>query len=561
MRALRASRANIWIAVAISLPIAIGIGDYFRRSEGSGANLIWASAITFALLAVLLCFTRRIMFSTLAIGVMIASLVSVADAKRSLEKMVVHAYDLYFYFPSWALLASLWENHRTFLLAVLTSLTVAVCLAILAWRMERPVLKRIYPAVLALLCVAIASVAAHEKIERRHTQFYWEDLFVSSFYASWPEAIQALLRGQLVEAAAVSNRPRLIAGEACVPAVKPPNIILVHEESVFPPSIFPSLAYDHRLDPFFASTDGNLHHLRVETYGGASWLTEFSVMTGLSTRSFGDMRQFLQTYMVNRLGDTLPQALQRCGYRNVLFYPMLKSFISTAPFYTSIGIREIFDAKDQKAPTAAERDRFYFANALTEMQKHFATSDKPLFTFIETMATHWPYDIKAFPEEVVPGGGPGTDPELHEFLRRLWLAKRDYDDMLAQLRARFPDEHFLVVTYGDHHPVATRMLLGFPLEAEAEDVALPEGSPGYLTYFAINGVNYEPPVLPAIDPVDVAYIGALTLKAAQLPLPDSYSERLRLMKMCNGTYYDCPAREEILGFHRRLIDAGLLRPR
>ena len=558
---LRKSPRNSRIMAGLCLPIVLLVGAYFLHAEGSGAGLLATSAITIAICALLSALTRRLLAPTILTGAMIAFIVSAASAKRALEKMVVHAYDLYFYFPSRALLASLWNGHRGFMIGVMTGAFVAGCALLLAWWIEAPRLRRRYPLGVALAAAIVAALATQARIERRHTQFFWDDLFVSSFYDSWSEALQALWRGQLLEAAAVSNRPPLVANAACRPATKPPNIILIHEESVFPPSIFPQVSYDHGLDPLFVSADGRLHHLRVETYGGASWLTEFSVMTGLSTRSFGGMRQFLQTYMVNRLGDTLPQTLQHCGYRNVLFYPMLKSFISSAPFFNSIGIKEIFDARDQAAPTAAERDRFYFGNALAEMQKHFATSDAPLFTFIETMATHWPYFVTAFPEENVPGGGPGTDPELHEFLRRLWLAKRDYDDLLGELAKRFPNERFLIVTYGDHHPVATRTLLGFPREAEAEDITLPDDSPGYQTYFAINGVNYKPPALPAIDPTDVAYLSSLMLYSAGLPLPESYAERLRLMKLCDGAYYDCAQRDEILGFHRRLIDAGLLRPR
>jgi len=148
------------------------------------------------------------------------------------------------------------------------------------------------------------------------------------------------------------------------------------------PSLFPTLRYGRSIDTFFHSANGALQQLRVETYGGASWLTEFSLLAGVSTHSFGSMRQFVQTFMHNKLKDTLPQALERCGYRNVVFYPMLKNFVSNDRFYASIGLREIFDLKAQKAKTAQERDRFYYNNAMAEMERHFKASKRPLFTFI-----------------------------------------------------------------------------------------------------------------------------------------------------------------------------------
>ncbi len=561
---LRIARSNGWIVAIPSLLIAVGVGEYFRRYEGSGPNLLCTTAITLALCAALVVATRRILVSTVLVGAIISFVVGIASFKRSLEKMGLHAYDLYFYFPGPRLLSSLWANHRGFLIALIAGALVTLAATIFAWRLERVRLRRLPFAGLCALSVLVGAAASREKIERRHTQLYWEDLFVSSFYGTWPETLETLWRGKILEAASTaSHRPALspLSQDACTPQVKPPHIILIHEESVFPPGIFPKLAYDKRLDTMFQSFDGRTRHMRVETYGGASWLTEFSVMTGLSSRSFGGIRNFLQTYMVNRLSDTLPQALSHCGYRNVLFYPMLKSFISSAAFYNSVGIKEIFDAKDQKAPTSFERDRFYFGNALTNLQAHVAESKAPLFTFIETMSTHWPYHVTFFPEEKVPGGGEGTDAEMSEFLRRLWLSKTDLEDLRAQLATRFPGERFLIVHYGDHHPVATRRLLGFAAELESEDVELPPDSLGFITYFAMQGVNFMPRSLPVMDPIDVAYLPALIIYAAGLRLPDSDTERLRLMKLCNGRYYDCPNRDEILGFHQRLIEAGMLNPR
>ena len=96
--------------------------------------------------------------------------------------------------------------------------------------------------------------------------------------------LQALWRGRLIEAAGphYAAPERFDAPPSCSPATKPPHIVLIHQESVVPPALFPALSYDRSLDTFFHSFDGRLNKLRVETFGGASWLTEFSVLTGLS---------------------------------------------------------------------------------------------------------------------------------------------------------------------------------------------------------------------------------------------------------------------------------------
>ena len=267
---LRMARANTWLAVALSLPIALAVAEYFRRFEGSGPNLICTSAITLVLWCGLMALTRRVLASTILIGAMIAFVVGVSLTKRALEKMVLHAYDLYFYFPTWGLLTSLWTNHRSFLLAVIGGAALTLAALAMAWSLERPRLRRGYPMLVCALCIVVGAAASHEKIERRHTQLYWEDLFVSSFYGTWPETLETLLRGEILESTSrASRRPPLLslAQMSCTPSEKPPHIILIHEESVFPPAIFPKLAYDKRLDSMFQSFDGRLRRMRVETYG------------------------------------------------------------------------------------------------------------------------------------------------------------------------------------------------------------------------------------------------------------------------------------------------------
>jgi phosphoglycerol transferase MdoB-like AlkP superfamily enzyme len=415
-------------------------------------------------------------------------------------------------------------------------------------------------AVAVILSVATAVWAAENKGGRHHTLFYWGHHYVSSFYLSWAETIETLWRGQLIEAAPpAANVTPLGAAQTCQPAERPPNIILIHQESVFPPSLFPGITYDRGLDPFFRSQDGQLHKLRVETYGGASWLTEFSVLAGVSTLSFGGMRPFVQQLMQGKVRDTVPETLARCGYRNTLYFPMDKDFVSSGKFYKSIAFDEILDRKAQGAARYNQRDRFYYDNVLAGLARHFKQQRGPAFNFVITAATHLPYTPAFMPEIGVSGGGPGA--QMHEYLRRVGIAKMDYGYFRAELARRFPNERFLIVQYGDHQPIVTRPFLGFDAQTATEDMTMSVESPGYLTYYTVDGINYDPGPMPDVDVLDVPYLGSLLLSAARLPLSDAHHERLRLLSICRGRYFTCDKRDEILSFHRRLIDSGLMTAR
>ena len=555
---LRPARA--WAVSALIVALLV---RHFWNDEGELPNILFTVAVTGALIALVLLVCGRALFATVVVASLVAAVIAAASAKRAIMNMVVHAYDLFFYLSSWSTIAYLWSDQRRYVVYAVAACSVAGVAGWLAFRLDSTRVARRWSALALAAFVAVAWWGAYSKGERRHMQFYYANLYVSSFYASWGETLEALWRGALLEAAPRTGTPApaFAIPTRCQLSGRPPHIILIHQESVVQPSLFPALRYDQSVDPFFQSDDRGLHKLRVETYGGASWLTEFSLLAGVSTHSFGGMRQFVQTFTQNRLKDTVPQVLERCGYRNVVFYPLFKNFVSNDRFYNSIGLREIFDLKAQGAKSQQERDRFYFDNAMAEMGRHFEKSRQPMFTFIQTMSAHWPYDYAYAPEVDVPGGGPGTDKEMHEYLRRVAIAKIDYDYLLAELRRRFPRERFLIVHYGDHHPMATRTLLGYQDDTQAEDVVLDQDSIGFLTYYAVRGINYRVRALPQYDSLDVAYLGTVMLDLAGLPLSDSHRERKRLMAACRGRYHSCANRDEILQFHRRLIDSGVVAAR
>lgn len=546
---------------ALSGALVLALAAWLAWTEGPPATVLLAILVSATIGTLVALLTRRLLLAVVLAVAQVAVVTTISSLKLKYMNMVLHAYDITYYLMSSTNVGFLIANYGRPVFVTLLAVAAAVLIAAFAWRIDPVRVQRPVAAMLLLACAAGASVAGALVGERRHQLFQYHGMYVSSFYRSWAETIETLMRGQLMEAAVAGpHLPPLLPAANCTPAHEPPHIILIHHESAVQPSLFPSLEYDHGLDDFFRSDDGHAYRLRVETYGGASVLTEFSVMTGLSTYSFGGMRLFVQRLMSGKISETLPNILSKCGYRNVMFYPMLRSFTGAERFFKSVGITDLRDAKDQGAKRADERDRFYYDNALDDMERHLATSSAPLFTFIETMAGHWPYDVPYEPETVVPGGGPGTHPEMNEVLRRLWLSRLDYQYFVGELERRFPTQRFLIVRYGDHHPMATRVLFGYDEGTEAEDVLVARGSIGYQTFFAVNGVRFTPR-FSSPDILDVPYLGTVLLEAAGLPLSDAYAGRKRLKTLCDGLWFDCPKRELILSFHRQLLDDGLVSAR
>ena len=364
--------------------------------------------------------------------------------------MGLHSYDLFFYLKA-NTLEFLWGDYRRIVVNVLAACAAALVSATAAWRFDTTRLSRLASGIALIIAVSAAATlqsraSAESGAFRLFTQ---ENSFISAFYLSWGETWRTLKRGQLMAAAARTALPDFADAVHCKTSHASPHIVLVHQESLVPPSIFPELQYDRTLDRFFLSDDRRLHRLRVETYGGGSWVTEFALLTGISTKAFGDMRMFVQVLMEGRINETLPQVLANCGYRTLMLFPMNNGFLRLDRFYRSIGFSEILDQDAQGAPTNRERDRFYFQNALDAMERHLKASKQPLFLYVQTMASHGPYDRAYMPRENVPGGGPGTSAEMSEYLRRAGMAMRPLASRVTLLAPRNiqalpgPTAHFI----------------------------------------------------------------------------------------------------------------------
>ena len=75
--------------------------------------------------------------------------------------------------------------------------------------------------------------------------------------------------------------------------------------------------------------------------GGPTWFAEYSVLTGLSARSFGRFAYFVTRIAAGRVERGLPHMLQRCGYRTFTLYPARGAFMSARSFQTTTGVAAV----------------------------------------------------------------------------------------------------------------------------------------------------------------------------------------------------------------------------
>ncbi|MEZ5900859.1 MAG: sulfatase-like hydrolase/transferase [Hyphomicrobiaceae bacterium] len=555
---IRLTRTHVYPALtAASLLIFL---IYLIRHENAYALMpIETLANTSVIAATIMLISRRVQFSILLALALTAVIVVVSRKMFEYLAAPLHAYDIWFYLGSRDTIRFLISGYTYYAFLIALGFTLATVVGVYGWRRDRVKIGFRH----AALCLICAVVAAWLTSGGPYQRIYsaMERFPLTVFFHTIDDAVAIVERGPLLDASQPKKplRNPFHLGGPCVVARNAPHVILIHQESGFPPSLFPSITYDRALDPYFVSFDGKLHKLGVETYGGGSWLTEFSLLSGISTYSFGRAGRFAQALMRGRIKESVPQSFARCGYQTATFYTMRSNFVVSGPFYKSIGFKDFFDADAQGAKSYFERDSFYYGNVIKYLATTFKTSPaQRVMVYVLTNATHHPYDYKMSPEIDVPQPANKNSADMNEYLRRMMIAKWDYDAFKSELAKRFPREKFVIIRYGDHQPLITREV------PESEKLLPPSASargsrPAKLvTYYVVDAIGYTPLELPDHDILDVPYLSSIIARSARLPLTDSHLARLNLMKLCQGHYFFCKRRAAVLDFHRRLLDAKLI---
>ena len=490
--------------------------------------------------------------------------------KFSMVAMNLHAYDALFYLFSIAQLNFFWQTFPVYALIALAGLaSLVVVLAALWWRERPAALGRMRTSALGLAGLALTA-GSGALIASRGASFFDPNRHVfSAFIGSLADIPQLMnARGYLQISAQASLAPIPADAIVCNPDGTPPDIVLFLNESVMPPGVYSDINFPEEAKPFFQSFDGRIHKMRVETFGGGTWLTDFSTLTGLSTQMFGNMRNFASQLTTGRLRHSLPQYLKACGYDTTIIYPSLAEFAGSAKFYRSIGFDRVIDRQSHKAPDERQRDAFYLNEVRKVIDRAGADGQtrKPQFIVASSMSPHSPWNFRFAPEAVKPGEVTrwNADPEIDEYLWRIVLAKRDRDAFRADLKRAYPEQPFLFVSYGDHQPALTRLPL-----ANAEDIAntgatwqLEPASRAFTTYYAVEGQNFTPRMdLPRASIIEAPHLPSITIAAAGLPLDPVYARRLQLLEHCDGLYLTCADRGAVMAFQRWLVDAGWIAQR
>jgi hypothetical protein len=546
---------GIWRLLAVAAPHLAALGVMFQTetdfSSRAGFLLSWG-ILNFFWIALL----RRPALSGALSLTLVVILVLLSRLKHDIVQMTANFVDLMVIDrDTAAFLFTIFPNLRW---SVIGASVLIIPLMYALWWLDPFRIRRL-PAVACKLACLAALVGYSFAWPDEAWRGYFDDGYLSKFSRSGVNAVSDFIKYGFMESDAVATeRLKVPLLDSCHPTGRRPNIIMIHDESSFDIRQADGIKVPAGYGSHFKSFDGKERKFLAESNGGPSWFTEYNVLAGLSSRSFGRFSYFVTRIASGRVERGLPLALRRCGYDTISLYPAYGAFMSARSFQLTTGIQHFHDARDLGAKDV-EPDSFFYDKALKLMSE--GTPNTPLFTFVYLAANHFPWETRFRPDLMPFWRKPGNEPVVDEYLRRQAMSADDYTAFIAGLKKKFPAQPFLIVRYGDHQPEFSPHVLDPALDEAGVGKKLENYDPRYYaTYYAIDAINFEPVASPAVmDTIDGPYLPLVIQEAAGIPLDPSFEEQKSIMLRCKGVFYACKDGAEARRFNRLLIDAGTIR--
>lgn len=319
-----------------------------------------------------------------------------------------------------------------------------------------------------------------------------------------------------------------------------PDVVVWLNESTLDPARYQLPGAKLPPLPMFKSSPQTLAsgRLRVHTFGGKTWLSEFSLLTGLVPADFGSRRNLVFNSVAPAVSSTLVRRFSAAGYDTVALMPTPKQFYGAARTYEAVGFERVLTLRDFPEYDALKGDEWDIADsermaeaAITLLRAQRARSDaRPLFLYLLSVKEHAPYSGRTRIKYGLEHSGikPSMAAKLTDYVDRL----RRLDTGVAALEKELlaSPRPALWAYFGDHQAY---------FEEAPPAYRKPESEPDLVTQYQLranyrSGLGEQPALL------DIALLPSLIADNAGLP-PDSYFQAQTAMRrLCQGRLGDCP---------------------
>ncbi|MGJ3355160.1 LTA synthase family protein [Providencia sp. Je.9.19] len=326
-----------------------------------------------------------------------------------------------------------------------------------------------------------------------------------------------------------------------------PDIVLLLQESTVNPNIYDLPAETKLPELFMFQQDKNVvaySPMRVQTFGGGTWLSEFSALTGLNSDDFGSQKSGVFYFIVDHLNNSLFKEMKANGYYTVVLTPFNKGAYHSGHAYETLGVDRIIQPQELGYPgklqdnlwTISTEDMLKYAKEILATE-----TDKPVFIFSLTMYEHGPYkeshsDDYGIKDKISNKDAAGEFSHYMEKIVASDNAMRDFADFIEKR-----DRPLMFLYFGDHQP-------GISLNKYNSSFS----SPSYITQFTLRDNLKSGTSVKTGELTDISFLGGLLLERANLKISPFYEANIKMRHLCDGKLNDCEDKQ-LLDSYRHYI--------
>lgn len=500
-------------------------------------NVLGSLGILFALYGLMLCLSRRIIGSLHAAFTVLLLFFLINEAKRYFWKGRLQ-------FDDWAVLTDP-NNFETLLHYPIPAVGAAVLLTLLCWLFVRGVAsdrKKIGGVAAAVVGMTLAGIGIGAAY---YAQLNGQEAWLKSM-PKGSNFIANVLMSANPHYKSPAEYFNLEGAQPFVFESEPqknadgqlPDVVLLLQESTMDPRYLKGIdpASLPKLDMFDSTHATQSGLLRVHTYGGGTWKSEFAVLTGLSSEDFTPFDNSVFYSAVFHLKDSLFLRMKKAGYKTVIITPFVEGSYNSGQAYRHLGVDEIIHVTERGFPGAPNKNVWKIsAEALLDIGRTYLDEQtEPVFLYMLTMDEHGPYEAKDSPGFQIRSEAEGSSNvsrarlyTLENYVERLVEASEAVERFERWVRERSKPTMFL--RFGDHQPALNW--------EEGYRLALPD--PAFVTQYALTD-NRTDAKENAYPITDIVYLAGMILERIPGCEDGEFFRANRSMrKAAHGGYDDC----------------------
>jgi hypothetical protein len=274
---------------------------------------------------------------------------------------------------------------------------------------------------------------------------------------------------QIPSAAMMRGISRTLRSAASAPTTRarPPHVVILHAESLFPVQEMPGITLSRNPTPNITRLWRECGGQRtlVSKFGGGSIYSEFEATTGFSTSIFPPPFNYPNQMVLPkaRAVPTRAWLFRSYGYHTAAIAPYARTMWHADRLYPLMGYQQHVAREDFADGDYQDR---YIADRATvnRLLSLLRSAEGPMFVFTATMGSHGPYtgcaaevrDVQV--TRHVDGAGAAGRAELEGYVRTL----SRLDDAVGVLFEGLKqlDRPVIVLLYGDHLPAIEELRRG-----------------------------------------------------------------------------------------------------